>query len=151
LSTSSQHYLNSNLGFKNKEKRNQEKEKKTIKGKLLVGREPRFWPTRAFTPCGPLTLPRATGAADGWAPLAIHPVRVRAPADTAPLTHAPAASALRRFTVAWSQAVSPLPQRPRRQWRNFAVSSERIRYCPNHTISTHTSYIEASPSSKTQM
>jgi hypothetical protein len=56
LSTSSQHYLNSNLGIKDKEKRKQEKEKKKIKGKLIVGREPRFWPTGACTPRGLVSL-----------------------------------------------------------------------------------------------
>jgi hypothetical protein len=45
LSTNSQHYLNSNLGVKNKEKRKQEKEKKRIKGKPSLGPGPHFWPT----------------------------------------------------------------------------------------------------------
>jgi hypothetical protein len=48
--------LNSKLGFKNKEKRNQEKERKTIKGKLLMGREPRFWPNHRNALRGPLYL-----------------------------------------------------------------------------------------------
>jgi hypothetical protein len=53
--------LNSNLGIKDKEKRKQEKEKKKIKGKLIVGRETRFWPTRAIIARGPVShrLPRA--------------------------------------------------------------------------------------------
>jgi hypothetical protein len=62
LSTSSQHYLYSNLGFKNKEKINQGKEKKTLTLSLGQNRE-----------AGPLdhsdcAAQVAKPGADGWVP-----------------------------------------------------------------------------------